>query len=251
MLDPRTGDHAAIADHHHVAQTETLFQLGDLGSNGGRIGGVAFEHLNRHGATIRGTQQPDHQLRAVTATVAAVAVAGQRTATSFQVGGGDVVEHQGAVLEVAAGELVFDELLLAAKPVEGGVDFARGDAAKTEGFTQRVAGGVGIEHPRGCEFRRRVKQPGDDERQCQVAATLRGSAGQQVVQADAPRNAQRGKDVAMGQRAADLEALAADRGKGVAAQGGAESFDTLDRQLGKIGEGAVLDLAVLAVGFSQ
>jgi hypothetical protein len=55
----------------------------------------------------------------------------------------------------------------------------------------------------------------------------------------------------MGQRAADLEAFAADRANGIATQGGAEGFDALDRQLGKIDKGGVLDLAVLAVGFPQ
>jgi hypothetical protein len=55
----------------------------------------------------------------------------------------------------------------------------------------------------------------------------------------------------MRQRTADLKAFAADRGESLAAQGGTQSFDALDRQLGEVGEGAVLDLAVLAVGFPQ
>jgi hypothetical protein len=88
------------------------------------------KHLDRDRTAVRGTQQADHQLRPVAAAVAAVAVAGQRTAASLEVGGGDIVEHQHAILEVAAGEVVFDERLLAAEPVEGGVDRARGDAAE-------------------------------------------------------------------------------------------------------------------------
>ena len=38
----------------------------------------------------------------------------------------DVVEHQRAVLEMTPGQLVFDEALLAAKPIEGGVDLGGG-----------------------------------------------------------------------------------------------------------------------------
>ena len=110
LLDPSTGNHAAIADHHHVAQPEALFQLGDLGGDGGRIGSIAFQHLDRHGATVRGTQQANDQLRPVAAAVAAVTVAGQGTAAAFEIGRGDVVEHQCAVREMAAGELVFDEV---------------------------------------------------------------------------------------------------------------------------------------------
>ena len=109
LLDPRAGDHAAVADQDHVAQPEALLQLGDLRRDGGRIGGVAFEHLDRDRTTVGGTQQADHQLRPVAAAVAAVAVPSQRAAASFQLGGGDVVEHQRAVLEMTAGELVFDE----------------------------------------------------------------------------------------------------------------------------------------------
>ena len=189
LLDPRAGQHAAVADQDHVAQPEALLQLGDLGGDGGWIGGVAFEHLDRHRTTIRGTQQADHQLRPVAAAVAAVAVAGQRTAAALEIGGGDVVEHQCAVLEMTACELVFDERLLAAEPVEGGVDLAGGDAAEAKGFAQRVAGGGGVEHARGGQFGRRIEQPGDDERQRQVAAALGRAAGQQLVEADAPATA--------------------------------------------------------------
>jgi hypothetical protein len=43
-----------------------------------------------------------------------------------------------------------------------------------------------VEHPRCRQLRRRVEQPGDDQRQCQVAAALGRSAGQQVFEADTP-----------------------------------------------------------------
>jgi len=97
-------------------------------------------------------------LRPVASTVAAVTVAGQRTAASLQVGGGDVVEHQHAVFQTATRQLVLDEALLTAKPVEGGVDLARGDAAEAEGFAQRVAGGGTVELRDRC--RRGTREPG-------------------------------------------------------------------------------------------
>jgi hypothetical protein len=96
-----------------------------------------------------------------------------------------------------------------------------------------------------------VEQPGDDERPCQVTAALGRAAGQQVVEANASGGGQRGEDVAMRQRAADFEAVVADRDQGVAAQRRPQGVDALDRQLGQVGEGPVLDLAVLAVGFPQ
>ena len=52
------------------------FSLVIWAGDGRRIGGIAFEHLDRDRTAIRGTQQADHQLRPVAAAVAAVAVAG-------------------------------------------------------------------------------------------------------------------------------------------------------------------------------
>jgi len=55
----------------------------------------------------------------------------------------------------------------------------------------------------------------------------------------------------MRQRAADLQATHAKRNEGIAAQGGTQGFDPLDRQLREVGQGAVLDLTVHAVGLAQ
>jgi hypothetical protein len=99
-------------------------------------------------------------------------------------------------------------------------------------------------HPCGGQLGRRIEQPGDDQRQGQIASGLRGAARQQLIETDAPGDAQRGQDVAMRQRAADLEAARAEGNEGIAAQGGTQGFDPLERQLGEVGRGAVLDLAV-------
>ena len=123
---------------------------------------------------------------------------------------------------------MFDEALLAAEPIERGVDLARGDAAKAESFAQGMTGGLCIQHARGCQFGRRIEQPGDDQRQCQVTAALRGSARQQIVEADAPGGGQRGEHVAVRQRAADFEAALAHRDQRVPAQGGAQGVDAVD-----------------------
>ena len=79
-----------------------------------------------------------------------------------------------------------------------------------------MAGGGGVEHPGGSQLGRRIEQPGNDQRQRQVAPALRGTAWQQIVQTDAPGDGERGQDVAMWERAADFEAVAAERGKLVA-----------------------------------
>ena len=109
LLDPRAGQQAAVADHHHALQLEPLLQLVDLRRQRHRIGGVAFEHLDRDRAAVSGAHQADDQLRPVAPVVAAVAMLRQFAAASFEVGGGDVVEQQRAILEVAAGQGGFDE----------------------------------------------------------------------------------------------------------------------------------------------
>jgi hypothetical protein len=96
-----------------------------------------------------------------------------------------------------------------------------------------------------------LAQVGLGQRQRQIATALWRAAGQQVFEADAPSDRQRREDVAMRQRAADLEAAMADRSQRIPAQGRAQGLEALERQLGQVGERAVLDLAVFAVGFPQ
>ena len=54
----------------------------------------------------------------------------QFAAASFEIGGADIVEQQRAILQVAAGQRGFDERLLAAQPVERGIDLLGGDLAE-------------------------------------------------------------------------------------------------------------------------
>ena len=68
--------------------------------------------------------------------VAAVAILRQFAAASFEVAGGDVVEQQRAILEVPAGQRGFDKRLLAAQPVERGIDLLGGDPAQPQHLAQ-------------------------------------------------------------------------------------------------------------------
>ena len=94
----RAGQQSAVADHHHALQVEALLQLVDLRRQRHRIGGVAFEHLDRDRAAFGRTHQADDNLRPVTTVVAAVAMLRQFAAASFEIGGGDIVEQQRAIL---------------------------------------------------------------------------------------------------------------------------------------------------------
>ena len=70
FLDAGAGDQAAVADQHHPLQPEAVLDLGNLTGERGRIGGIAFEHLDRDRAAVGGAQQPDDDLRLVAPTVA-------------------------------------------------------------------------------------------------------------------------------------------------------------------------------------
>ena len=50
--DARLGDHAAIADQHHMLEAEALLELLDLRRQRHRIGGVAVEHLDGDRAAV-------------------------------------------------------------------------------------------------------------------------------------------------------------------------------------------------------
>ena len=112
LLDPGVGQHAAVAHHHHALQVEVLPELVDLCRQGHRIGDIALKHLDRDRTAVCGAEQTDHQLRPVAPVIAAVAVTGQLTAASLQIGGRDVVEQQSAVRQMTAGQRGLDEALL-------------------------------------------------------------------------------------------------------------------------------------------
>ena len=175
----------------------------------------------------------------------------KRAVPSLQVGRGDVVEHQRAFLQMAAGEAVLDEGLLRAQPVEGSVDLAHRNGAEAQGLAEGMAGRGGVEHARGGEFGGGVEQPGDDQCENEIALASRRAAREQVIKADPTRGGQRGEDMAVRQGAADFEAALAGRDEFVAAQRGAQRLDFLVRPGGEIGQRAGFDLAVLAVALAE
>ena len=113
-----------------------------------------------------------------------------------------------------------------------------------------MAGGGGIQHPRGRQLGRRLEQARDDQGQRQIASALRHPAGQQRVERDAARGAERGEHVAVRQRADDFHRLSGGQ-QLVATQHGAELFNARGGPAGQVGEGSVFGLAGLAVTLTQ
>src|SRR5438105_14800197 len=134
--------------------------------------------------------------------------------------------------------------------VERGIDLLGGALAEPQNLAQRVAGGRGIQHPRGRQLGRRLEQAGDDQGQRQIATALRRPARQHGVERDAACRAQRGEHMAVRQRADDFHRRGG-RQEFVAAQHGAELFNALGGPAGQIGQGSVPGLAGLAVTLTQ
>ena len=92
LADARAGEQAAVAHQDHPGEPEAGAQLVDLRAQGGRIGRVAREDLDRHRAALGVAQQAEDDLRLAALAVAGVAVARQRAAAALHPGRADVIE---------------------------------------------------------------------------------------------------------------------------------------------------------------
>ena len=249
VADAGAGDHAAVPDQHHPRQPEALFELVDLRRQCRWIGGVAFEHLDRHRTAIGSTEQAVNDLQFALLAVPRIAEAPQLAAPSLEPGRRDIVQHQRTVLEVVAGERGLDRGLALTQPVEGAVEFDLVDRTEPEPPAQARTGGVGGEIARGGEFGGGCDEPAGDQRDRQRRQTLVGGPAEPPVEADCPDRAQHRGGVAVRQGAADTDPLL---GHGDAAlQEGAKALDQRGGPSGKIGQGALSDPALLAKAFAQ
>jgi hypothetical protein len=98
--------------------------------------------------------------------------------------------------------------------------------------------------------------PGDDHRHGQILearllARELGATGDHALQPDRAERSQHGRDVAVRQRAADLQRLVGRADGGASLQQDAQALDDVHRRFGEIGEGALLDFAVLPPALAQ
>ncbi len=182
--------------------------------------------------------------------VAAVAELRQLAAPPFEVARGDVVEHEHAVLEMALSEDLLDARLAAAQKVEGGVEFVLVDLAEAEHGAERVGGGRLAELARGRELGGRLDDPRHDHGEDQLGPPLRPLRQHLVEPEPAHRPEHRG-DMAVRQRAGDLEALGFERHKSLPSEHPSKALDLGLRPVRDVGEGARLDLAPLAIALAQ
>ena len=249
-IEPRLGDHAAIPDQHDPAEAEAAAQLADLGGQRHRVGDIAFKDLDGDRASLLAAQQAIDDLRAVRPVIAAVAALGQFTALAFEIAGADIVEHQDAVLEMAAGQGLLDAGLGGLQPVHRLVEFVGIDFAQPQQRPQRVGGGGVAELARGGKLGGGLDDAGDDQGENELGPALRPS-GQDLVKAYPAQRAERGGHMPARERALDLERLPGRRPHRLVGEHPAQGVDLGFGPLGQVGKGAGLDLALLAVALAQ
>ena len=215
-----------------------------------RIGGVAVEHLDGDRAAVGGAEQAVDDLQRALPAVAAVATLGQRAAAAFHVARRDVVEHQRAVGEMALGQRGLDGGLALQQPVQRGVEFVLVDLAEAEHFAEARGGGGGRQRTGGGELGGGIEDPADQQGEDEIAAAIAVGA-EDTVEADLAGGAERGGDVAVRQAAGDGEGVALGGDDGAALEHAAQAFDVGRGPVGQIAQGALTDLAVLAVALAQ
>ena len=136
-LGVRVGDHRPVTDEDHPLDPEPLLDGIDHIGDGGRVGGVPRVHLHRDRPSFRRAHQPPVDLQLARLAVAAVTERGQLTAAALHVAGGQVVEHEPAILQVPARERLLDPLLTVEKPVHRAQQLRLGHLAQRELLAER------------------------------------------------------------------------------------------------------------------
>ena len=245
--DPGVGDHPAVPDHHQLGEPEPVPHHLDRLDERGRVGGVAGEHLDRDRTAGWVGEQSVLDLGPVLLPVPGVAPFRQRAVAALHPGGGQVEQRHprrvGLRGQVALGELGLDGVLSAEQPVHRGI----GLIGRRAGHLQVDAQGGVVPPGRGGQLRGRVHHPGDDQRHRQVPVTP--GRAQQAGQTQRGGLRPHRRHMPVRQRAGDL--LAWPAGTSYCPRNPASPVDHGRRQRGDVGQGLMLDLAVLAEGAAQ
>ena len=162
---------------------------------------------------------------------------------------GQVTKHEGPFGQMLCGQALLDGILAFAQPVHGSVQLVLVDRVQIQHVGQRIAQGVGVQGASGGELGSGTEDAREDQSEGQIARAR--TATEQAIEADRASEAAYGGDVAVGLGAHDVERIV-EGGDGEAAlEQDAQTFDDMCGPLGEVGEGALLDLAVLAVGLAE
>ena len=238
-------------DEHHAGEAEPVLDLAHLGGDGLRVAGVALEHLDGDRDAVFAGEQPVDDLQPAPHPVFGVADGAQRAGPPLERGGGDVVKDQGPPGQVPGREGVLDLVLPGGQPVHRGVQVILITAAQAQDLAQRAGGGLLAQPAGDAQLGVRRDHLRDRHRGHQVPLPRRLGVDQ-LLQAQLARRAEHGGDVPVRQAAGDLERPLRRRGRrGLAFEHPRQGVDLGLGPGRQVGQGAVLDLARLAVAFAQ
>ncbi|PPQ34108.1 hypothetical protein CCS01_12485 [Rhodopila globiformis] len=201
-------------------------------------------------AAIGGTQQAVDDLQRALPAITAVATLGQRTAASLHVARRDVVEHQGAVLEVAPGQCGLDRGLALQQPVERGIKFGITDRAEAKRFAEAGGRRGGRQRPGRGELGDGIEDAADQHSQNEIAAAVAVGA-EDALEANFTCRTQRSGDMAVRQAAGDGEGVVLGGDDGATLEHAAQALDMGGRPAGEVAQRAFTHLAARAVALAQ
>ena len=249
VADACLGPHPPVAHQHHPLKTETVLELADLRTRGGRIGSVPPEHLHRHRTAFGIAQQAELDLQLAPLVVTGMSPGGQPAATAFRIHGGQIVQHQRTIPQMPPGQAVLDLLLALNQPVHGRVQVMLVAVGNPQGLAQGVPGARLRPAPDGAE-----PGPGMQDACChhpQHPVPLGTGRPDDLRKVQLADGAEHRGHMSVGQGPGNLEAVFEPGQCGAALEQRPESFDEVWRPPGEIGQGAFPDSPAFAAGFTQ
>src|SRR5207342_1581020 len=195
-------------------------------------------------------QQAVDDLQLALLAVAVVAELRQFAAAPLHIARRHVVEHQRAGAQMLASKRLLDRLLALAQPVEGDIKLVLVDRSQPERLAEAEGGGERVEHAGGGELGSRRDQPRHNHRDDEVAAAVAGRP-KQTIETDVAQRAEHGRHMPVRQCAAHHDGLLIGRRDLSALEQRAQSFDNLGRPMGQVSDGALPDLAAVAITLPQ
>ncbi len=157
----------------------------------------------------------------------------------------DVVEHTAALREMTLGKFVLDTLLSLKQPIQGRVEFIHIRIP----HAQLLGQGGRLPQPGGSQLRTGMQDPLDDHGHHQIALSARAT-GNQRFQSQPTEHGKHRMHMPVRQGTDDAKGLVCGDER-FPFEDSAEQFNLLQRQGRKVGQGAVLHLAVFAIAFAQ
>ena len=239
------GEHAAVAHQHHPGQPEALPHFLHLVGHRGGIAGVAWVHLDGHGAAFSVREQAIDDDRPALLSVPVMAEARQRAGVTFVVTAADVVKDDGSLAQVALGQLALDARLACQQPVHGPVEVV----FVAVGDPQFLGQSGGVPGARSGQFGAGMQKAFGDHGHDEVA--LAAALGRDyAVQAELTDGTEYRLDVSVGQAALDLKGVGG-CDEPFARQRAADDLHEFIGKVGDIPEGFVADLGADAEGAAE